>query len=292
MKKIISLALSAVCALSFVGCGLKLVERGETLSAQEATRLIDGIKAKTETFSAQDITKMTSTLKLTMDEQTSTMTQKFSKEDHYLYYSNDTRDMELYDGYEDAYKEYLGTIHHSVDTNYLYIDEMGRLIDASSSYVDETKQDHDGIWRRTQDSSSFYSVRSETLEEAEKLFHNNILTQASDLIAQLLMYSSQMIQTFEPLIETGSFSMPGMEIEIRSNGEGHLYMKENLSSMGMYYECEYKDYMLTYAKTVMDNTKTGLTATGYKTLTTEVFYQFGVCELTYPNLSNYKQLGV
>lgn len=289
MKKLFTLALSAVCAFSLVACGDKnKANHGSTISSQEAQALMAGVKAKNETLSAQDLTKLTYTLKTQMDDEIMTSTHKFSKEDNYIYDNMLLENSDIYYGYEEPYKEYIGTIHQSVLTNYFYIDENGRAIDATSDFSNSTmKNEETGVLERKIDSDSYYTVLAETLEESEKVFHNSIFTQLSDLMTQILNYSSQMIQTFEPLLEMGTTSMGGMTIEIKSKGEGHLYMKQDMSAFGMYYECEYNDYMLTYMKTVMDNTKTGITASGYTKITTEMRFQIGVCDISYPNLDSY-----
>lgn len=289
MKKLFTLALSAVCAFSLVACGDKnKANHGSTISSQEAQTLMTGIKEKSESLSAQDLTKLTYTLKAKMDDTTMTSTYKFSKEDNYIYDSMFIENSDLYSGYEEPYREYLGTVHQSVLTNYFYIDENGRAIDATSEFENSTMKNEDtGVFETKIDSDSYYIVHAETLEESEKVFHNSILTQISDLMTQLLNYSSQMIQTFEPLLEMGTTSIAGMTIEIKSKGEGHLYMKQDMSNLGTYYECEYNDYMLTYMKMIIDNAKTGITASGYSKMTTEMRFQIGVCDISYPNLDNY-----
>ncbi len=289
MKKFLTLALSAVCAFSFVACGGKSkANHGSTISSQKAQALMAGVKAKNETLSAQDLTKLTYTLKTKMDDNTATSTHKFSKEDNYICDISLMEDFDVYDGYEEPYKEYIGTIHQGVSTNYFYIDENGRAIDATYDFTNATMKNEDtGVFEKEASSDRYYTVLAETLEESEKVFHNSIFTQLSDLMTQILNYSSQMIQTFEPLLEMGTTSMPGMTIEIKSKGDGHLYMKQDMSDLGMYYECEYNDYMLTYMKTVMDNSKTGITALGYTKITTEMRFQIGVCDISYPNLDSY-----
>ncbi|MBQ3020106.1 MAG: hypothetical protein IJD77_05940 [Clostridia bacterium] len=307
MKKLFTLALSAVCAFSLVACGDKnKANHGSTISSQEAQALMAGVKAKNETLSAQDLTKLTYTLKTKMDDSTTTSTHKFSKEDNYIYdnmliensdiYKEDNyiydnmliENSDIYYGYEEPYKEYIGTIHQSVLTNYFYIDENGRAIKAKSEFENSTMKNEDtGVFETKIDSDSYYTVHAETLEESEKVFHNSIFTQLSDLMTQLLNYSSQMIQTFEPLLEMGTTSIAGMTIEIKSKGEGHLYMKQDMSNLGTYYECEYNDYMLTYMKMIIDNAKTGITASGYSKMTTEMRFQIGVCDISYPNLDSY-----
>ena len=109
------------------------------------------------------------------------------------------------------------------------------------------------------------------------------------MMTDLLSYTTQMLQTFESYIIMSTASVPGLEI--KSNGEGHLYMECDMSDYGMYYECEFSNYMLTYMKTITDYEKMGAATMGIKKMTSEIHFQIGVCEISYPNLNNYTFIG-
>ncbi len=285
MKKLATLALSAVCAFSLFACGGKSgSSKGSDISNQEAQTMFTRIREKSAVLSTDDFTKLTYTAKIQTDDEILTTTHKFSKEDYYIYDLVKQENVKLYDSY-DGTSEYIGTIHTGIVTNYFYVSEDGKAIDAATNYEDATyKNEETGLFERDVFTSNGYKYFAETLEESQAAFESNILTEASEMMTDLLSYSTQMLQTFESYIIMPT-SVPGLEI--KSNGEGHLYMECDMSDYGMYYECEFSNYMLTYMKTIVDYEKTGVPEAGIKKMTSEIHFQIGVCEISYPNLNNY-----
>ena len=288
MKKFVTLGLSAICAFSLVACGGKKdkePDHGSDISTQKAQALVMGIKEKNNTLSVNDFTKLTYKAKIQMDDAITTTTHKFSKEDSYIYDTIVIENMMHYETIDNT-KTYVGTTHKSIITNYFYITSDGKAVDAANVFLDSTSENKEtGIWERDITTSNGYGYLAETLEESQTQFDNNALTAASEVMTNLLSYSTQMLQTFEPFLTMPTASMPGFEI--KSNGEGHLYMKQDMSDFGIYYECEFNNYMLTYMKSVMDSEKAGSIDTSAKVITTEIHFQIGVCELSYPNLEEY-----
>ena len=288
MKRFLGLILTVILAFSLIGCGDKGDSHGETIDSEQAMVMLDQIKLAEQNITAESLSKFTYTATITMDDATLYTVHKFSKEDNYIFFLDTILNMDLYEGYEEPYKIYYGTTNFSHSKNYLYVNSQGQLIDANHYSCDEIMKNDQGVFEEKRDWYQKYEIKKDNLEESIQTFRNDCLTQLSDFMAQWLSYSSQMFSTFEPLIEMGNMSYGGMDIEIKSNGEGHLYMSEDMSSMGMSYECEYTDYMLTYVKTEIDNTKMGLTATGYDKITTEIRFSMGLCDFEYPDLSQYE----
>lgn len=297
MKKLIALFIAIMVVFAtFSGCsGQKesggddiYADKGVTISSAEAKNYIEKIKTTNEGMKEEEFVKFTYSTKMKMDDTINYFKTSFSKEDRYYYTYNYTENMKLYDTYDQETKVYIGTIHQSSTYDYFYVSNDGKLVDAYESHEDVTEKNEQGIFERNFDLVKNYNYLAETMEESIEKFDNDDRMEMLEMLNEIYTLCNTMVSTFEPMIGMGITSIGDMyKIEVRSKGEGHLWMITESPSLGTSTECEFNNYMLTYTKVVTDNAKLGLSAIGYDIMTTETFFDFGVCDIQYPDLSTY-----
>ncbi len=292
-RRIVGLVLAFCAFTSFVACGKDdnkagddggHVEKGETISSAQAQELFAGIEAKSKTISVETLDKFAYTTVMTMDEQVMSVHYRYSKEDMYAYSYNTEENMKI--STEEG--EHVRTTVSRRDNTYHYVDEDGRLISATDRYhLEEVKNEETGIFEPRTEEWKQYTVKEvDPVESANKFYNSE--DDFADFLSQSMTYTSSMLSTFKPLLQSGAGSSYGMKMEVRSKGDGHLWICQDMTSVsGMYMEYEFTDYALSYMKIVMDYEQMGMTAAPCKVMIEEVFFTYNECELIYPNLSEY-----
>lgn len=292
LGKLISFALTGVIIFAVAGCGDEEEKKssetngitideanGEIVSSAEAKAFLSEMEMQREELTSDNVSKYTYWLKTSIEMQTGatysvTAGSRYSKDDKYLYTWTQMVDQPVYDYNPDgSEKSRIGTISGASGI-YAYIDSEGKAIEAIHSHSYGT------IYGEfDSNSSATWAYLNEEGETAEEAFEENLFSELLDVMATLLNYENQMAQAIDPMVSAG-IDMPG--IAVQSKGEGHLYV--TMDMLGMSYIIEFSEYHLSYMKMKIETTMDP----ELKSMTTEMYFKVGECEVSYPDLSTYE----
>ncbi len=272
---------------------------GQKISGEEGMARLEELEAlylNSDAFKEFASDKLSWTQTVTVGETVITSSFHYSKVDRYYMSDLETTNLSEYE-FDQETNQYTDTLIWktilSESTDYVYIDQNGRMIDATHSYA--MYEDYVPEYKREEQSSNTYheyeaSVAQEKFEER---------TDYMDIFSGYFQYVNQMFSTFKPVLEMGSFSTDGMSVEVRSKGENHLYLKYEMDMYGMKteMECVFENGYITYIKMTVPNTQNipGVDQNGYLakmggTMVTEIRLYPGTCTITYPNLGLYEKV--
>ena len=162
LKKTTACFLAATLTLGFCACGTDMSkenENGKLVNAEEASAVMTGIKLRTDEMNVEGLGKLSYVLKMDVDGGITTNKVDFSKADNYFRSCIIQENIKVEKGYEEEYKEYLGTIHHNWTNLYHYIDEQDQRIFATNTYSDATLKDEEtGEFKRSQSDEKGYKI--------------------------------------------------------------------------------------------------------------------------------------
>lgn len=296
LGKLISFALTGVIIFAVAGCGDEEEKKnsetngvtidaanGEVVSTAEARTFFSEMETEREEITAENVSKYTYWFKTSMETATGatysmTAGSRYSKDDSYLYTWTNTVNQPMYEYNGDSTEAVqVGTIYNYTTGIYTYIDEDGMAVEALHGAYSGVYQGEVG-----NDSYQQWSYLSETTENAQEAFEEGFFAELLDIMATLLDYENQMAQTIEPMVST-DIAMSG--IALQSKGKGHLCV--TMEMLGMSYFIEYTDYHLSYMKMDM-GAGTALVDPELKSMTMEMYFKVGECEISYPDLTQYE----
>ncbi|MBE7079103.1 MAG: hypothetical protein E7380_04530 [Clostridiales bacterium] len=293
--KLISFALAGVLIFAVAGCGDEEEEKkdntvngvviddknGEVVSSAQARAFFAEMETEKEEITAETVMKYTYWMKMSTSltsGETYSMTagSRYSREADYLYTWTQMVNQPVYEYNQDgSVNSRIGT-QSSSSGIYAYITDDGNAIEAIHGHISGTING-----QFSSSSSAQWSYLNEEGETAEEAFEDNLFSGLLDIMATLLSYENQMATAIEG-ITVSDIQIPGCAIQ--SKGKGHLYVTMDMG-IGMSYLIEYTDYHLSYMKLTIDSS---LGDPEIISMTTEMYFKMGECEVTYPDLSTYE----
>lgn len=269
-------------------------EKGSAITAEQAMAIynsLDIADALTQEESEQEIKEMPAVrlMQRTQSDNSSLFykdTYSYSAKYSYFYFKGDILP-ECKDTNE---------FNHDESWHYDYV----RDVDGSPVYFDLDHQIFNGWLDLSFDGSDvqYKSWDQYFYEEkpAEQYEDDQYSLKALSAINVQLSTSGAMLGTY--LQQFGSSSIPGMEIEIRSNGSNDLWFSMNaLETMGIVVKEQVKNGKMVYAYSYTDMEKMGgipggpsLEDSGVTKLTSELWFEeISINDLQYPNEAYYKE---
>ena len=284
-------------SLSFVACGgdddntgdSGNTAKGNLVSAEQAQTFLSQLEEYINGFDNIEelpYEKFTYAARTTMDDEVMVLGTRYNKQANYFYEYSQGTNTRSYD-YVSGQRVLILLTHRHTSHDYIYIDTSGQLVKATDIYDDHTEY-FDGQSNRKQSAEKEYRYLAKDLPSSTESFNEHVLSSGGAMFTTYITQTGSMLQTIQPLLALGSGSYGGVDIETRSLGEGHMYVK--MSMAGALYEAEINDYFMTYFKTVADYSKLpgGDFGLNYEKVTTEYVFQKDVCDITYPNLSQFE----
>ena len=275
-----------------------IAQYGEKISGAEGKALFEEMGAlyeDTDAFREMAMEKFSYTLRNTIGETVMTSYLGYSKLDQYMVAKNHSTNI-----YEYEYDEVMGQFTNTVIgktffahmDNTVYITQDGRMIAAHHNYSSGV----DYVPEYRPDISEFGTYEEYDPTEAQERFHETIGVSCMESLSGYLSYVSQMLTSFEPLVEMGNFSTGGLTVEVRSKGANHLYLKYKMDIEGMKteLECVLENGYMSYIKMTVPNVENvpgvegGYPLNGM--MVTEIEFNYNECEIVYPDLSTYRKL--
>ena len=272
---------------------------GAKVSNEEAEELLAEIEAwfsDEEALKALSWDKFTYHTTTTIGENAVTSSTYYSKNDGYYREVNEGHNIKeyLYDTETEQYTDTLfSNILSTYSVHYYYLDISDCMISASS--CQSVKEIYYPENDRQTENSATYSVVEQA--QAQERFDEN--TNHVQLFSGTLQqYANQILMSVKPMLEMGDFGyqMDGVDIQIRSKGEGHLYIAYKMDLYGMKTDMAMviENGYVTYFRSSVPNTdpgwNTGLVQEG-DIVTMEMRLEPNKCELVYPDLSGFERVG-
>ncbi len=226
----------------------------------------------------------------------------FSEPDNYLRYSSSGQNNKSYLQEKDLYPtpNNPDTWHHVSTTksyfhvNHHYLNSENNYIAANSHYEDKSTWDVDtNLWT---DNRFEYARYTSTPVQAPETFWGMLANRSEAFNVWqtfLTQYESAMLQ-LESTIPSGIINLGnGLSMKVVSNGEGHLYCEYKIPLTEQELVYEFENNALVYYK-ITTKSLSGLgglldvTIPPYGISVNEGFFYPDVCEITYPNLTNYQ----
>ena len=217
---------------------------------------------------------------------------KYSKVDNYLYYY-----------YSDIHHKYMTNDNFegksdSAGTYYYFIDEAGKYIEAYNFY---SKKEYFNTEESTIETDNYsdsdYKILSENFQESKKLFEESQAVDLSEVLTGVMIH----IQTLIPIIKmTGNFPslLETQGIFITNEEDGTVVIRMDLTKN--YPENAELNYTISevvmkilpngdfYQKSTTELSEKDVVEMGIKTMTTEILYKIGDCEIIYPTPEDYQ----
>jgi len=283
-KRITILAVLFAMALCIPGCSKKGEDHGKKIDGAEAQQIITKLEENVDKYKEETISKFTLRTRVKMDDYITDYTIKYSEADNYFYMHDITKNF-VYESVSAGGDQIEVTVNDNnqyynyidADGNYIYAEDIDSVREESN----KTTLVSDTVYN---DRQRYRTISENPLDE----FKNEQIDVYEDLEG---MYSqlSTMMMTFVPLLSYDAAMLESFGIKLSSKGEGHLYM--SMDMMGSVTIIELEDYFISYLKTEMDFSSMQDMEdfdVDYEKMTTEMWFDMGVCDIVYPDLAQFE----
>lgn len=259
--------------------------KGEEITMAEAKVIIGNIISHINAMTADDISKMSTNLRIFMDDDFSKSQTNYSKEEPYLHnYSDIKTKVEFEEG-----KYYPNRITSDLH----FYPDAGQYLTAQSYFFDGYEMDEDGQYHfHNNESYKYY-----TYMETGVSLRDSIDVYVESVITMMQSYATQMSGMIDSYVDIPESYQRQLGIKVYSAGEGSLYFLMDAVTMGSKAEFLIENNMLTYAYSYSNLAIVKAMSGGeleeleYDIMSAELIIKPGVCDKTYPDLSSYQYVG-